>query len=164
MTRCLKYSLLKNFTWKTNRQTNGERKPFFFYLNHTWVTLAQARRTLSLSLSLSYMSLFLQRKRERGWGVLLCLLSVARKTFPNWKLRNHKSDVNETCLTYVPPQHLSFAFKWAWQLMAGQGRTQKIDKKCNKNHKLSTLTSRKNSFKNAMKVGFVLLSSWTISL
>ena len=98
---------------KTNTQTTKEN--LFFYLNRTWVTLTQARVTLS------NISLFFKRKREKGWGVLLCLPSGGTKTFANWKLRNHKSDVNKTCLTYVPPLHLSFSKKWAWQLMGGQG-------------------------------------------
>ena len=31
------------------------------------------------------------------------MLSTVDETFGNWKLRNYKSDVNETYMTYVPP-------------------------------------------------------------
>ena len=65
----------------------------FFYLNLTWVKLTQARGTLF------HISLLFKRKRDRG----LRLLSAGTKTFANWKLKNYKSDVNKTCMTYVPP-------------------------------------------------------------
>ena len=42
---------------------------------------------------------------------------------------------------------------------AVEGRIQKAAKKCHEIHQLCTLTSRKNSLKNAMKVGVFLLSS-----
>ena len=45
-----------------------------------------------------------------------------------------------------------------------RGRTQKTAKKCHEIHQVCNLTSRKNSLKNAMKVGFFLLSSRTIWL
>ena len=117
--------------------------------------------------TLSNISLFFKRKRE-GLGVLLCLLSAATKIFANWKLRNHKPDLNETCLIYVPPQHLSFPKKCGRQWLGGGGGASKNPpKNAQKIHKMSTLTSPKSSLKNAIKAGFfstVILNHLTLVL
>ena len=44
---------------------------------------------------------------------------------------------------------------------AGDGCIQKTTKKFHENSKISTLTSPKNSLKNAVKVGIFLMSSLT---
>ena len=77
--------------------------------------------------------------------------------------------VNETFSTYVPPQHLPLAGKLGWKLGDGWGGESGgcIHKAMKKSHEIniiSTLTSNKNGFKNAMKLGFFSLSSLTISL
>ena len=73
------------------------RLNYFFYLNLTWAMLMHSRGTLFS------ISVFFQRKSERGWGVFKRLLSAGTKTSANWKFRNYKSDVNEFCMTYAPP-------------------------------------------------------------
>ena len=77
--------------------------------------------------TLSNIFLLFKRKRERGRSEVLCLLSAGRKTF---------ASIND----------------WA-----GEGCIQKTTKKCHEIKKISTLTSPKNSFKNAMKVAVFLL-------
>ena len=60
-----------------------------------WTTLGwRLRRHVGLSLIYLYSS----TKKERGEGGL-CLLSEGTKIFPEWKLRNYKSNVNETYMT-----------------------------------------------------------------
>ena len=80
-----------------NKQTNKRRKKTYFFLFDPHLGDACTSKEDSLSLSLIYLYSW-RGKESRVRGVLLCLLSVARKTFANWKLRNHKSDVNETCM------------------------------------------------------------------
>ena len=80
------------------------------------------------------------------------------------KLQNYMSHVNETWSRYVPPQQLSFAPKWGWEWMGGWGCIQKTIKKFHEINIISSLTSNKNSLKKAIKLGFFLLSSLTISL
>ena len=91
--------------------------------------------------------------------MLLSLLSAARKTFVNWKLRNQKPNLNETCLIYVPLQYLSFPKKWRCQWLSGGGGASKNPpKNAKKIHKTLTLTSPKSSLKNTIKAGFF----WTV--
>ena len=77
---------------------------------------------------------------------------------------NYKSDVNETCIAYVPPQQLLFGEKMGMAINGvGVGDASKNKpKKGLEINKLSTLASLKNSLKNAIKVVFFLISSLTI--
>ena len=93
------------------------------------------------------------------------VLFPAKRTFKISQLQSYMSHVNETWPRYVPPQQLSFAGKWGWQWMGGWvGCIQKTIKKCHEINIIFTLTRPNNGLKNAMKVGFVLLSSLTIWL
>ena len=83
------------------------------------------------------------------------------------------SHVNETWSSYVPPPHLSLAGKRGCQITGGVGGggggeygrcIKKAMKKCHEINIISALTRPKNSFKNAMNVGFFFLSSSTIWL
>ena len=65
MRRCLKYSLVKNFTGKTNRQTNGERKPFFLFEPHLGDACTGKED------SLSYIFILQEEKREGLGGVIM---------------------------------------------------------------------------------------------
>ena len=96
------------------------------------------------------------------------LLSAGMKKFEIWKLRNnYKSDVNETYMTCVPPQQLSFAKTWGCESKGGWRCIQKSTKKWWEINKISTLTSPKNSLQNDLKVGtffHVFLNNLTLVL
>ena len=75
------------------------------------------------------------------------------KTFEIWKLENNSSGINETWPRYSQPQHLSLTKNGGCQWFGRLGVHPKKPQKCSDIKKISTLTSRKNSLKNAMKLG-----------
>ena len=99
---------------------------------------------------------------------LKCYFLLVWKKFEIWKLRNnYKSDVNETYMTCVPPQQLSFAKTWGCESKGGWRCIQKSTKKWWEINKISTLTSPKNSLQNDLKVGtffHVFLNNLTLVL
>ena len=134
----------------------GQKTDTAVYCPHTEGLWKVSAKSESWQGGLSLICLYSSSGREReGLGVLLCLLSAATKTFVNWKLRNQKPDLNETCLIYVPFQHLSFPKKLRRQWLGGGGGASKNPpKNYQKIYKTLTLTLPKSSLKNAIKVVF----------
>ena len=108
------YDLCVLFT-ETSKQTNKRWKKTYFFI---WTALGCR---LHRREGLSPIYLYSSRGKERGAGGVIMPALCSYENICKLKTRNHKLDVNETCLIYVPPQHLSFQKKWVWQLKGGQG-------------------------------------------
>ena len=104
----------------------GQKTDTAVYCPHTEGIWKVSAKSESWQGELSLIYFCSLREKEEELGVLLCLLSAATKIFANWELRNHKPDLNKTCLIYLPSQQLPFSKKWGRRWLGVGGGASKI--------------------------------------
>ena len=88
--------------------------------------LRQAMRSLSNSLFILQGE---KRDGKKGRGVIFDMLPADTKTFPKWKLRKYKSDVNETYMINIPLSNFYVVTFRIWSLSFVYGENKQKTKK-----------------------------------